>query len=140
MNLLTTMTYRILLSILVCALFAACDSSTPVEDDGPPDLTDTWTSTFEDEQGDEFDLTLQLQTTATEVAGGGTFDGPDEVSDFSIAGGAYNFPTLELQLSITGSRPGTLTGTVSEDGSQIDATISGTDIGSFSNTPLVLTR
>ena len=129
-----------LLLLLVAGLLIGC-SDDPTSPDGPPDLTDTWTASFEDESGASFQVTLDLVTTATSVSGGGTFDGPEGSSTaFTIASGSYVFPSLQLSLSPEGSRPGTLNGTVSEDGTTIDATVNGTDVGSFSETPLVLTR
>lgn len=129
-----------LLVLLVAGLLGGC-SDAPTSPDGPPDLTDTWTAAFEDESGASFRVTLDLVTTATSVSGDGTFDGPDGNStDFTIANGSYVFPALQLSLNPEGSRPGTLSGTVSEDGTTIDATVNGTSVGSFSETPLVLTR
>lgn len=133
-------TSSVLLVLLVAGLLSGC-SDDPTSPDGPPDLTDTWTASFEDESGASFQVTLDLVTTATSVSGGGTFDGPEGAStDFTVASGSYVFPSLQLSLSPEGSRPGTLSGTVSEDGATIDATLNGTDVGSFSETPLVLTR
>lgn len=130
----------LLLLLLVAGLLVGC-SDDPASPEGPPDLTDTWTASFEDEGGASFQVTLELVTTATSVSGGGTFSGPDGTStDFTVASGSYVFPSLQLSLSPEGGRPGTLSGTVSEDGTTIDATINGTGVGSFSETPLVLTR
>lgn len=134
------LTSSALLVLLVAGLLIGC-SDDPTAPEGPPDLTDTWTASFEDESGASFQLTLELVTTATSVSGSGTFDGPGGNSTaFTIANGSYVFPALQLSLSPEGSRPGTLSGTVSEDGTTIDATVNGTSVGSFSATPLVLTR
>jgi|GEM_PF-2541129 len=130
----------VLLSICLAVLIGGCDGGGPTEPDGPPDLTDTWNASFEDEIGDDFTMTLQLSTTAVGVSGNGTLEGPEGPTDFTVTSGSYTFPSLQLQLSPDGSRPGTLDGTVSDDGTTIDATLSGTDVGGFSTTPLVLTR
>lgn len=134
------LTSSLLLLLLVSGLLVGC-SDDPASPEGPPNLTDTWTASFEDASGASFQVTLNLVTTATSVSGGGTFNDPEGGStDFTVSSGSYVFPSLELALSPEGSRPGTLSGTVSDDGTTIDATVNGTGVGSFSETPLVLTR
>lgn len=135
---------RLLLLVLIGFWLVGCDSSS---NDDPVTLTDVWGGSFT-EDGTEYDMTVTLQQSSptdfgtASVVGEGdlvvTDSDGSETIPFTV-NGTFNEPTLSLQVSYEGSRPGQLTGTVGPDVQTIEAELLGGGPG-FAGDSITLNR